>query len=75
MRKGGEIEEGGKKKEKVKDISRKRQEAKWLLPPRGWHKANFDGASKGNPGSSGSRGIIRDENGDGIVAFSLPLGL
>ena len=53
---------------------RKRQEAKWLLPPDGWHKANFDGASKGNPGSSGSGGVIRNENGDGIVAFSLPLG-
>ena len=43
--------------------------------PGGWHKANFDGASKGNPGSSGSGGVIRDENGDGIAAFSLPLGL
>ena len=52
----------------------KRQEAKWLLPPKGWHKDNFDGASKGNPGSLGSGGIIRNEFGEGVVVFSLPLG-
>ena len=52
----------------------KRQEAKWLLPPEGWHKANFDGASKGNLGSSGSGGIIRNEFREGVATFSLPLG-
>ena len=74
VRKGGDFEIEGRKKEKVKDRSRKRQEAKWLLPPEGWHKANFDGASKGNPGSSGSGGVIRNDYGDCIAAFSLPLG-
>ena len=35
VRKGGDFEIGGRKKEKVIDRSRKRQEAKWLLPPEG----------------------------------------
>lgn len=74
VRKGGAFETRGRKKEKVKDKMRKRQEAKWHLPPEGWHKANFDRASKGNPGSSGSGGVIRNENGDSIAAFTLSLG-
>ena len=72
VRKGGDIELGGRKKEKAKDRKMIRQEAKWLLPPKGWHKANFDRASKGNPGSSRSGGIIKNENGDGIVLFLSP---
>ena len=60
--------------EKEKDQMLKRQEVKWLLPPEGWHKANFDGASKGNIGPSGCGGIIRNEFGEGVTNFSLLLG-
>ena len=74
MRKDEDFEKGGRKKEKVKNGLRKRQEAKWLFPPEGWHKANFDRASKGNPGPSGGGGVIRNDNGNCIAAFSLPLG-
>ena len=70
VRRGGDIEVGGNKKEKEKDRMFKTQEARWLLPPEGWHKANFDRASKGNPGSLGSGGIIRNEFGEGIATFS-----
>ena len=52
----------------------KRQEVKWMLPPKGWHKENFDGVAKGNLGSSGCGGIIRNFYGGGMVAISNPLG-
>ena len=45
-----------------------------MLPPESCCKANFDGASKGNLGPSGCNGIIRNSYGEGIMAFSLPLG-
>ncbi|XP_060212308.1 uncharacterized protein LOC132639948 [Lycium barbarum] len=42
----------------------------WLKPDFGWVKLNVDGCSKGNPGSSGGGGIIRDHNGSVICAFA-----
>ena len=75
MRKGGDIEIGGRKREKVIEGKTKRQETCWNLPPEGWFKANFDGASKGNLEISGYGGIIRNSYGEGIAAFSLPLGI
>lgn len=30
------------------------------FPSQGWIKANFDGASKGNPGKAGYGGIVRN---------------
>lgn len=65
---------GGRKMEKEKERLLKRQEAKWLFPLEGWHKANFDRASKGNPSYLGCGGIIRNEFGDEVAAFSLLLG-
>ncbi len=70
-----EEEEGDRKIAKEKDRNLKRQDASWLLPPDGWSKANFDGASKGNPGPSGCGGIIRNSYGEGIAAFASPLGI
>jgi ribonuclease HI len=38
--------------------------SKWLPPPPpGFHKVNFDGASKGNPGHSGYGAVIRNNLG------------
>ena len=67
-------EKGDRKLAKEKDRNLKRQDASWLLPPDGWSKANFDGASKGNPGPSGCGGVIRNSFGEGIAAFASPLG-
>lgn len=75
VRKEGDIEEGGNTIVKKKDRERKREEAKWLLPPKGWHKANFDGVAKGNLGPAGYGRIIRNGHGKGVVAFSYPLGI
>ena len=36
----------------------------WIPPSPGVFKLNFDGASKGNPGQAGFRGIIRNFNGE-----------
>ena len=47
---------------------------KGLLPPEGWHKENFDGASKRNPRPSGCGGIIGNNYRGGVADFSLPLG-
>lgn len=35
----------------------------WHLPLENWLKVNFDGASKGNPGEAGGRGLCRDKDG------------
>lgn len=74
VRKDEDIEEGENESKKDKDSKKKRQEARWLLPPEGWHKGNFDGTSKGNPGPLGCGSIIRNSNGDSVVSFSMPLG-
>lgn len=68
IRKGGDIENGGNKKEKDKDKRTKRQEVKWLLPLEGWHKENFDGVTKGNSRPLGCGGINRNSYGGGVVS-------
>ncbi|XP_059064238.1 aspartyl protease family protein 2-like [Cryptomeria japonica] len=40
-----------------------RKAASWSPPNLGWLKLNFDGASRGNPGPSGIRYVIRDHTG------------
>lgn len=37
-------------------------------------KFNIDGASKGNPGTVGYRGVLRDEHGEVIFIFYYNLG-
>ena len=71
---GGNIKEGGNSKASKKNRAKRRQEMRWSFPPENWHKANFDGAAKGNLGPAGSGGIIRNSSGGGIVAISFPLG-
>ncbi|KAF5461917.1 hypothetical protein F2P56_017977 [Juglans regia] len=48
---------------------------KWHRPRQGWVKLNTDGSSFGNPGTSGAGGVIRDEDGRLLLAYSVPLGL
>ena len=74
MLKEGEEEKGDRKTAKENNRNLRRQDARWLLPPDGWSKANFDGASKGNPGPSGCGGVIRNSFGEGIATFASPLG-
>ena len=50
-----------------------RANCKWAPPPPGWHKLNFDGAARGNPGVSGIGCIINDEDGRWVAKFSSPL--
>lgn len=40
----------------LKDKQKFRTHTYWQAPSFGWEKLNFDGASRGNPGSSGSGG-------------------
>ncbi|XP_059289936.1 uncharacterized protein LOC132043485 [Lycium ferocissimum] len=47
---------------------------KWIKPDSPFLKLNTDGCSKGNPGSSGGGGILRDENGHFLMAFSAYYG-
>ena len=44
-----------------------RDNCRWTPPPTGWAKLNFDGASRGNPGSEGIGCIINNESGKWIV--------
>lgn len=43
-------------------------------PPKGYLKYNIDGASKGNLGTAGFGGVLRDEEGSIIVIFHSHLG-
>ncbi|XP_059066687.1 uncharacterized protein LOC131857916 [Cryptomeria japonica] len=38
------------------------EKVKWEPPSKQWIKINFDGASKGNPGTSGAGVVARDDN-------------
>ncbi|WCJ29423.1 LINE-1 retrotransposable element ORF2 protein [Euphorbia peplus] len=47
----------------------------WICPDVGWVKLNTDGMSKGNPGISGTGGLIRDSNGMWLCGFMCNLGI
>ena len=47
---------------------------KWCVPPNGWIKGNFDGATKGNPGRAGCGGVLRNHVGNVIDAIAVPIG-
>lgn len=42
---------------------------KWIKPNQGELKLNVDGASRGNPGLVGGGGILRDHEGNMVMAF------
>ena len=42
----------------------------WAPPPASYVKLNIDGSSSGNPGNSSGEGIIRDQHGHVLSAFS-----
>lgn len=46
----------------------------WNSPPNGWIKGNFDGAAKGNLGSAGCGGVLRDHMGNVIDVIAIPIG-
>jgi len=46
----------------------------WHPPPKGYLKYNIDGASKGNLGTAGYGGVLRDEEGCIIFIFHSYLG-
>lgn len=46
----------------------------WKPPPHSILKFNIDGASKGNPGDAGYRGVLRDEQGNIKFIFHSHLG-
>ena len=46
----------------------------WLSLPSSFTKLNFDGASKGNPGPVGLKGILRDHLGNILHIYSHHLG-
>ncbi|KAF5452033.1 hypothetical protein F2P56_027073, partial [Juglans regia] len=47
----------------------------WRKLAAGWVKLNVDGSSRGNPGSCGGGGVIKDHLGNVKVAFSEHLGM
>uniref|UniRef100_M1DB97 RNase H family protein n=1 Tax=Solanum tuberosum TaxID=4113 RepID=M1DB97_SOLTU len=47
---------------------------KWIKPPDQWVKINTDGSALINPGRIGAGGIIRNQDGEMILAFATPLG-
>ncbi|KAK4706537.1 hypothetical protein R3W88_033904 [Solanum pinnatisectum] len=46
----------------------------WKSPPSTRYKLNTDGSALHNPGKIGGGGILRNEHGDMIYAFAIPLG-
>ena len=48
---------------------------RWQAASKGFLLLNTDGYSKGNPGvSSGGKGVVRDEGGKVLLAFSCQFG-
>lgn len=47
----------------------------WKPPQTGFLKLNVDGASKGNPGEAGARGVFRRNDGSWVVSFARRIGL
>ena len=50
-----------------------RKQTRWRPPDEGYWKLNFDGASRGNPGPSGSGACIRNLDGDVVAITVSPL--
>eukprot|EP00253_Pinus_taeda_P019962 PITA_19962 len=46
----------------------------WQCPPDGGLKLNFDGASRGNPGSAGIGGVFRNQKGEILHIYYRALG-
>jgi len=49
-------------------------EQDFWIPPKGFLKYNIDGALKGNQGTAGYGGALRDENGSILFIFHCHLG-
>ncbi|KAH0655392.1 hypothetical protein KY285_030274 [Solanum tuberosum] len=47
---------------------------RWIKPPNQWVKINTDGTALSNPGRTGAGGILRDQDGEMLIAFATPLG-
>ncbi|KAG2713072.1 hypothetical protein I3843_04G149000 [Carya illinoinensis] len=47
----------------------------WSMPSDGWVKLNVDGSCRGNLGSCGGGGVIRDEGGRFLATFSSKYGI
>lgn len=47
----------------------------WIKPPADYLKLNTDGSALGNPGKIGGGGILRNNQGTLIYAFTVPLGV
>jgi len=50
------------------------QEVRWERPRKGWMRLNTDGSVKGNVGSAGAGGVIRNDRGEWVSGFSEYLG-
>ena len=51
-----------------------RESGRWDCSLTNWFKLNFDGASKGNPGTTSCGVVIRNFNGDFVGGMAIPLG-
>ena len=48
---------------------------RWIPPPAGVFKLNFDGSAHGNPGRASLGGLVRDSNGHILFSYSALAGL
>ena len=51
-----------------------RDKCRWIPHPSSWTKLNFDGASKGNPGTIGIGCIINNDSGNWIAKRAKSIG-
>ena len=52
-----------------------RANCRWEYPPFGWCKLNFDGATKGNLGTTGIGCIINDDSSKWLAKLAMPIPL
>lgn len=47
-----------------------RMDTKWLLPPSGYYKLNFEGVARHSQGLVVARGVLRSHFGDLVAAYT-----
>ncbi|CAN1148227.1 Putative ribonuclease H protein At1g65750 [Linum perenne] len=58
----------------VSHVLKRRAEIAWVAGPAGWITLNSDGSVQGQKGKAAAGGLLRDNNGNCVLAYTMNLG-